>query len=208
MSTDTERDITQELPPPPPPQAVGSNGGTEDDSILAGLRVERKRVLADTTTVIDVPGYEDSVIVPGHEQERTPLACQYGVIGWEQQRVLERRMEDVPVSDDYRELNFWMDQLITACQSFGVVIGGEFKPLSKSQPVRWGDPRLVEVLGLDPGERSARAILYSTFVTAHGPERAPYAISAHHTAVIAWMHGGQRGGASAEADEEFVAKNS
>lgn len=203
MSTDT--DVTQELapanggaPPPPPPAQE------DDTSILGGLRVVRKAIHAATTKVFPIPGWEDRLAL-GSSDESTPLACRYAVLPWEDDRKLTVKATNVSEDDAFRELHLYMDELIASCQEFGVLVAGEFVPFSSAKPVRWGDPRLPEALGLS-AERKARAIVWAVFEDAHGP-RAPYEIDAHHTAVIAlWMRG-RDGGAQADADEEF-AKNS
>lgn len=193
--------ITREFPPPPP--APEQNGATDHAvSILSGLRKEHREVRAARTQVFVIPGYED---------RPTPLACRYGVIPFEKERELERRLEDVPLDDPYRELNFWVDQLINSCREFGVMVDGEFQPLDPDRPVQWGSPRLLQGLGivLDATTPTARDSLKAVFRAEHGDEDYLYAISRHHTAVILeWMGGGPKGnGAEAQANKDF-AKNS
>jgi hypothetical protein len=175
-------------PPPPPPE--------DDLSLLAGLRTERKRVVAAQTKVFVIPGYEDKT---------TPLACRYGIVSWAENRQLEVRAAERPEDDDMRELDFYSDQLIAACREFGVMQDGEFVALPGQ--VRY-DARLTRGLGLEDAvaEDRARLHLRAVFVAEHGAERAPYAINDHHSDVMVWMRGGRKGGAEREADEEF-AKN-
>lgn len=177
-------------PPPPPPPA------DEGLSLLGALREERRTTYKATTEVFVIPGYED---------KSTPLACRYGIIDIPTQRRLETRLAETPDDDDFREFNFWCDQLISACREFGVMQDEAFVPLPGA--VRY-DARLARGLGLDvPEPVRARSVLRAVFEREHG-EWWERELLAHHTAVVdEWMRGRGKGGAQAAADEEFAGKS-
>jgi hypothetical protein len=183
---------TRELPAVPEPPPAPGQGLDRATSVLAGLRVEHNAARGGRTKVFPIPGFKGK------------LACRYGVISVEEQRTIEQRALDTPVTNPYREMNLYADQLITACREFGTMDGGEFVPLDAERPVCWGDPRLLSGLEIDPGTESptARQAILAVFRHVFGGEDGPWVLSEHHTAVMAWMRPSLD-----DADGEF-AKNS
>jgi hypothetical protein len=183
---------TRELPAAPPPPPAPERNLDRATSVLAGLRVEHAATRGGRTKVFPIPGWKGK------------LACRYGVIPIEEQRALEQRVLDTPQDNPYRELNLYVDQLIASCREFGTMEGDEFVPLDAERPVRWGDPRLLSGLEIDPGTEhpTARQAVYAVFRHVFGDEDGPYVLNEHHTAVMTWMRP-----TLDEADGEF-AKNS
>jgi hypothetical protein len=156
----------------------GNGTVTEDRaaSLLAGFRAQHKVVKRETTEKIAIPG------APW-------LLAEYEVIDWEDERELEKRA----LGQDHgrRELNYYIDQLLTACVGFHVKDGDSVQALDPEQPIRY-DERLLKGLGitLEDDDVRAREILYAVFAEfEENPKKVPYRINAHHTEFVQWMSG-------------------
>lgn len=164
-------------------------------SILGGLRQEHAQVRRSKTKRIAVPGYGGK------------LVAEYQVIPWDDERELEKRA--VKAGDHTRrELHYFMDQLIAACVQILANHEGQLVPLDEGTPVRWGDRRLAEGLGIDlPEAPTARSILGAVFAHPEADEaRVPYLINRHHDRFIAWMAGDEDDSAASEAEDEYLGK--
>lgn len=143
--------------------------GDSRESALDRIRRRRDELAAERHHDADLPGYGGAVVL------------RFGAVSWEQiQEIGARAQKD---KGERRLLNAQADLLITACREVLVRVDEELVPIDDPGPVRF-DQHLADALGLEPGERSARAVLFEAFELANAPDVAIAAMSAE---VQQWM---------------------
>lgn len=143
----------------------------QTDSLLDSLRARRQAIAAEQTIDLFVPGYHGM------------LALRCGAItGQTQSRITERHTRS-KAGD--RDVSLNADLLIAAC--LDVVARADADDDWKSLGEYDGqgavriDERLVAILGLTPGARTARATLRALFALAPSPDLAITSLTSDYT---------------------------
>lgn len=133
------------------------------ESALERIRRRRDELAGERHHDAELPGYGGAVVL------------RFGAIAWEQiQEIGARAQKD---KGERRLLNAQADLLITACREVLVRVGDDLAPIDEPGPVRF-DQQLASALGLEPQERTARAVLFEAFALANAPDVAIAAMSA------------------------------